>query len=137
MLTYWRTRLRRRRLACKRIFEVVREVVAATGVLSGKTRRALDSTVLDDAVATQDTVTQLIAAIRRGAPAVAVPSRRGRCGPGHDYDRAGKPGIAWDDTGRQGELVSGLVRDARCWIAALDGIALTDEDRPMRWAFWR
>ena len=31
----------------------------------GKTRRALDSAVLDDAVATQDTVTQLIAAIRR------------------------------------------------------------------------
>ena len=36
-------------------------------MLTGKTRRALDSTVLDDAVATQDTVTQLIAAIRRVA----------------------------------------------------------------------
>ena len=34
-------------------------------MLRGKTRRALDSTVLDDAVATQDTVTQLIAAVRR------------------------------------------------------------------------
>ena len=45
-----------------------REVIAATGVLAGKTRRALDSTVLEDAVATQDTVTQLIAAIRRVAP---------------------------------------------------------------------
>src|SRR5512144_1178396 len=63
-LTYWR-----RRLAGSgkpnRIFDVVRRVVAETGVLSGKTRRVLDSTVLDDAVATQDTVTQLIAAIRR------------------------------------------------------------------------
>ena len=39
--------------------------MAATGALSGKTRRALDSTILDDAVATQDTVTQLIGAIRR------------------------------------------------------------------------
>jgi hypothetical protein len=29
--------------------------VAQTGALTGKTRRALDSTVLDDAVATQDT----------------------------------------------------------------------------------
>ena len=38
-----------------------------TGALTGKTRRALDSTVLDDAVATQDTVTQLIAAVRRVA----------------------------------------------------------------------
>src|SRR3954454_13463127 len=57
VLTYWR-----RRLAASarpdRIFDAVREVVAATGALSGKTRRALDSTVLEDAVATQDTVTQ-------------------------------------------------------------------------------
>ena len=44
---------------------MVRQVVAETGVLTGKTRRALDSTVFDDAVATQDTITQLIAAIRR------------------------------------------------------------------------
>src|SRR3954451_1257325 len=64
VLTYWR-----RRLAASarpnRIFDAVREVVTATGALTGKTRRALDSTVLEDAVATQDTVTQLIAAIRR------------------------------------------------------------------------
>jgi hypothetical protein len=63
-LTYWR-----RRLAASdrpdRIFDAVKQVVAETGVLTGRTRRALDSTVLDDAVATQDTVTQLIAAIRR------------------------------------------------------------------------
>jgi hypothetical protein len=39
--------------------------VAQTWALAGKTRRALDSTVLDDAVATQDTVTRLIGAIRR------------------------------------------------------------------------
>src|SRR3954462_9326567 len=64
VLTWWG-----RRLAAwvrpNRIFEAVREVVAATGVLAGKTRRVLDSTILTDAVATQDTVTQLIAAIRR------------------------------------------------------------------------
>ena len=42
-----------------------RAVIAATGVLKGKRRRTLDSVVLDDAVATQDTVTQLIAAVRR------------------------------------------------------------------------
>ena len=60
-----------------RIFDAVKAVVAATGALAGKTRRALDSTVLDDAVATQDTVTQLIGAIRRGPP------RSPRCGAGH------------------------------------------------------
>ena len=62
VLTYWRRRLRDSARP-NRLFDVVRQVVAETGVLTGKTRRALDSTVLDDAVATQDTVTQLIAAI--------------------------------------------------------------------------
>jgi len=64
VLTYWRTRLRKSEHP-ERIFDAVRAVISATGILNGKTRRALDSTLLDDAVATQDTVTQLIAAIRR------------------------------------------------------------------------
>jgi len=64
VLTYWRTRLRKSEDP-ERIFDAVRSVIDATGVLKGKTKRALDSTLLDDAVATQDTVTQLIAAIRR------------------------------------------------------------------------
>ena len=37
--------------------------VLSVASLAGKRRRALDSTVLDDAVATQDTVTQLVAAV--------------------------------------------------------------------------
>lgn len=49
----------------QRIFDAVREVVTATGVLAGNTKRALDSVVLEDAMATQDPVTQLIAAVRR------------------------------------------------------------------------
>lgn len=64
LLTYFRRRLSRS-ADPMRIFTKVKEVVAATGVLKGKQRRALDSTVLDDAVATQDTVTQIVAAIRR------------------------------------------------------------------------
>jgi hypothetical protein len=63
-LTYWRRRLADSQRP-NRIFEAVKAVVAQSGALTGKTRRALDSTVLDDAVATQDTVTQLIGAIRR------------------------------------------------------------------------
>ena len=93
VLTYWR-----RRLAASarpnRIFDAVREVVAATGALPGKTRRALDSTVLEDAVATQDTVTQLIAAIRRVAPRPCPAGRSWsptHC-TGHDYTgRASRP----------------------------------------------
>ena len=112
VLTYWR-----RRLAVsarpRRIFEVVGQVVAETGVLAGKTRRALDSTVLDDAVATQDTVTQLIAAIRRVARVVpgAVEVIAEQC-TGHDYRDPGKPGIAWDDPQAREQVVDALVGDA-------------------------
>ena len=111
-LTYWR-----RRLAASdrpnRIFEAVKAVVAATGVLAGKTRRALDSTVLDDAVATQDTVTQLIAAIRRvrrEVPAAAAVIER-HC-TAHDYDDPGKPAVAWNDKAARDQLVDALVGDA-------------------------
>ena len=111
-LTYWR-----RRLAASerpnRIFDAVKAVVAQTGALTGKTRRALDSTVLDDAVATQDTVTQLIAAIRRvrrEIPAAAEVIET-HCS-AHDYDDPGKPAIAWNDKAARDQLVDGLVSDA-------------------------
>jgi len=54
-LTYWR-RLRESR-SPQRIFDAVRDVVTATGVLKDRSKPALDSVVLDDAVATRDTVT--------------------------------------------------------------------------------
>ncbi len=123
VLTYWRTRLRRSDRP-QRIFDAVREVVAATGVLAGKTRRALDSTLLDDAVATQDTVTQLISAIRRVRR--LVPEAAAVEVTGHDYDSAGKPGIAWDDPVAKQALITGLVNDALALIAALDGVAVDD-----------
>jgi hypothetical protein len=112
VLTYWRRRLADSERP-RRIFEVVGQVVAQTGVLAGKNRRALDSTVLDDAVATQDTVTQLIAAIRRVARVVpgAAEVVAAQCS-GHDYRDSGKPGIAWDDPQAREQLVDVLVGDA-------------------------
>ena len=47
-----------------RIFDSVRSVIDATGVFKGKARTALDSTLLDEATATHDTITRLISAIR-------------------------------------------------------------------------
>ena len=96
-----------------RIFDAVKAVSPQTGVLKGKTRRALDSTILDDAVATQDTVTQLIARDPPGPPGRA---RRGevvaaQC-TAHDYDDPGKPKIAWNDEPAREQLVDALVRDA-------------------------
>ena len=111
-LTYWR-----RRLAASdrpnRIFEAVKAVVAQSGALTGKTRRALDSTVLDDAVATQDTVTQLIGAIRRVRREVAGAAElvAAHCN-AHEYDDPGKPAIAWDDADARDRLVNALVGDA-------------------------
>jgi len=125
-LTYWR-----RRLAAsdrpQRIFEVVREVMTATGAVAGKQRRALDSTVLDDAVARQDTVTQLVAQIRRVGR--EVPGAKDLIGThctrlavltGQDYTATGKPPIAWDDQDAREELVTALVNDALALLAALD-----------------
>jgi hypothetical protein len=124
-LTYWR-----RRLAASdgpnRIFDAVKAVVAETGALAGKTRRALDSTVLDDAVATQDTVIQLIAAIRqvRGIVPGAGEVVAQRCS-AHHYDDPGKPAIAWNDAQARGELVDALVRDA---LAVLDALPAEQAD---------
>jgi IS5 family transposase len=111
-LTYWRRRLAASKRP-NRIFEAVRAVVAQTGALAGKTRRALDSTVLDDAVATQDTVTQLIGAIRRVRREVpeAAEVIATHC-TAHDYDDPGKPAIAWDDRDARDRLVDALVSDA-------------------------
>lgn len=124
VLTLWRNRLRQSE-APERIFDAVRAVVAETGVLKAKTRRALDSTVLDDAVATQDTVTQLIGAVRRVRR--VVPAARAIELAGHDYDDPSKPRIAWDDQGARDVLVSALVSDALTVLDALDGVAVTVE----------
>jgi transposase len=118
-LTVWRGRLRRS-VRPNRIFDAVRVVIAETGVLAGKTRRALDSTILDDAVATQDTITQLIAAIRRVARSVpgALEVIGQHCR-AHDYTRAGKPRIAWDDEAARSALVDALVADAHRLLGRL------------------
>ena len=124
-LTYWRRRLAASKRP-QRIFEVVAQVVTETGVLRGKNRRALDSTILEDAVATQDTVTQLISAIRRVAREVpgAAEIVAAHC-TGHDYTTAGKPRIAWDDPAARDQLVSALVSDALALLGHLDVDALT------------
>ncbi len=131
-LTYWRRRLAGSDRP-QRIFEVVREVIAQSGAVAGKQRRALDSTVLDDAVARQDTVTQLIASIRRVArdvpdakDLVAVHCTRLSGLTGQGYDQTGKPRIAWDDQAARDVLVTALVGDALALLAVLDIEAITE-----------
>lgn len=126
VLTYWRTRLRASSRP-ERIFEAVRAVIGATGVIKDKTRRALDSTLLDDAVATQDTVTQLISAIRRVRR--TLPALAGVGLHAHDYDAGPKPVIAWDDPVAKDQLVSALVNDALTLLAAAEGADLSEDGR--------
>ena len=116
-LVYWR-----RRIAASdrpyRINDAVRQVIEATGVLAGRRRRAVDSTILDDAVATQDTITQLIGAIRRvGREVPGAAEVIAAVCTGHDYSRPGKPLIDWTDPQAKDALVSALVTDANRVLA--------------------
>jgi hypothetical protein len=76
----------------------------------------------EDAVATQDTVTQLVAAIRRVRR--LIPAARAVKLGAHDYDRPGKPDCDWDDSDAKQALVSGLVNDALAVLAVVALLAL-------------
>ena len=126
-LVYWR-----RRIAASdrpdRVFDAVAEVIAQTAILRGRRKRCVDSTVFDDAVATQDTVTQLMAAMRKVArvvPGAGVVIGR-VCT--LDYSKPGKPAIDWDDAAAKDDLVSGLVNDALAVLADLTGPGAPERD---------
>ena len=126
-LVYWR-----RRIAASdrpdRVFDAVAEVIAQTGILAGRRRRCVDSTVFDDAVATQDTVTQLVAAMRKVARVVpgAAAAIAQVCT--LDYGKAAKPDIDWDDPQAKQDLVSDLVNDALAVLEELTGTGAPERD---------
>jgi Transposase domain (DUF772)/Transposase DDE domain len=126
-LVYWRKRIAKSGRP-HRVNDAVRKIVEETGVLRGRRRRAVDSTILADAVATQDTITQLVSAIRRVAREVpgAAEQIAAVC-TGHDYSRPGKPKIDWDDPAAKDALVSALVNDANAVVAALAGRDLDEQ----------
>jgi hypothetical protein len=110
----------------RRLFEDTKVVAAETGALKGRAR-VLDSTPVYDAVATQDTVTQLRAAIRKvlaGLDRAGGPlAGRVRAALERDdeYATAGKPPCDWDDRAAREALVDELVQDALAVLAVLDG----------------
>jgi hypothetical protein len=125
-LVYWRNRIARSKRP-HRVNDAVRKVIEETGVLRGRRRRAVDSTILADAVATQDTVTQLVSAIRKVAREVPGAAEQvARVCTGHDYSEPGKPKIDWDDPAARDALVSALVSDANALVAALEGHRLDE-----------
>jgi transposase len=125
-LVYWRRRIAKSECP-HRVNDAIRKIVEETGILKGRRRRAVDSTILADAVATQDTITQLVSAIRRVAR--EVPGAAGQIAAvctGHDYSQPGKPKIDWDDPGAKDALVSALVNDANALVQALKDAELDD-----------
>lgn len=110
----------------RRLFDDVNTTAAAAGLLRGR-RRVIDSTPLFDAVATQDTVIQVRAAIRkvlwsadRVDPAVAS-AVRAALTRDDDYATVGKPPCDWDDPKAREALVDALVRDAQAALGVLNG----------------
>jgi transposase len=125
-LVYWRKRLAKSGRP-HRVNDAVKTVIEQTGALRGRRRRVVDSTILADAVATQDTITQLVAAVRRvGREVPGAAEQVAAVCTGHDYSRPGKPKIGWDDPQARDALVSALVNDANALVAAFAGAQLEE-----------
>jgi Transposase DDE domain/Transposase domain (DUF772) len=115
----------------RRLFEDTKVVAKVTGALKSRAR-VLDSTPLHDAVATQDTVTQLRAAIRKllgtldQAGSGLAEAVRAVLVRDDEYASVGKPPCDWDDQAAREALVDALVRDARAALGVIDGETLPD-----------
>jgi len=112
----------------ERIFRMVLDVAKKAGTVGR--RRVLDSTPLYDAVATQDTVTMIRAAIRgllRVAGEPLATELRGVLKRDDDYATAGKPVCDWEDKAAREALIDALARDAHAVLAHLDDKALAVE----------
>jgi Transposase DDE domain/Transposase domain (DUF772) len=126
----------RNRLRCsgrpRRLFEDVNAVARRAGLLRGR-RRVIDSTPLYDSVSTQDTVTQLRAAIRkvlmvadRAGEATLAAEVRSVLARDDDYAGPGKPPCDWDDPAARQALVDALVRDCQAVLGVLHERVLSE-----------
>ncbi|MGH3733177.1 MAG: IS1182 family transposase [Acidimicrobiales bacterium] len=115
----------------RRMFDDTRLVARECGAMKNRAR-VFDSTPIYDAVATQDTVTQLRSSIRKllnvldssgeGALATRVRTVLTR---DDDYRSVGKPPCDWDDPASREQLVDELVTDAMAALRVLEGEELT------------
>lgn len=127
VLTLWRNKLRESKTP-QRIFDAVRAVITESGVIAKKTRRALDSTVLDDAVARQDTVTMIAAQIRRVRK--LIPELGSVWVREHNLE-PGRPPCDWEDPTDRDRLITELVDDAITLLYSIEdlqegGLILSD-----------
>ena len=113
----------------RRLFEDTRSAAVESGLMGNRVR-VVDSTPVYDAVATQDTVTQLRSAIRKllrtldqDHPDLAARVRAALTRD-DDYATSGKPPCDWDDAEAKEALIDALVRDALAALAVLEGQVL-------------
>ena len=102
-----------------RVFEVTLLAAGEAGLVGRK--RVLDSTALDDAVATMDTVTLIRSAIRgvlAGCTSWEEHEFRTVLTRDDDYRSVGKPSCDWEDRRARG-TVDALARDAHAVLAVL------------------
>jgi IS5 family transposase len=108
----------------KRFLEDTKVAAREAGVMGSRVR-VLDSTPIYDAVSTQDTVTQLRAAIRKLLRALEGSGLafkvRMALSRDDDYAGPGKPPCDWDDAEARDALVDALVCDALAALAVIDG----------------
>lgn len=105
-----------------RIFEAALAMAKEAGLVGRK--RVLDSTALYDAVATQDTVTMIRAALRALlsiADKELAAELRGVLKRDDSYEAPGKPACDWDDNAAREALVDALAWDAFAVLSALEG----------------
>ena len=118
----------------RRLLEDTKALAKGVGAM-GRRVRVLDSTPIYDAVATQDTVTQLRAAIRKvlivldNTDAGLAERVRAALCRDDDYAGPGKPPCDWDDSAAREALVDELVRDGLAALAVLDGAELSEPAR--------
>ena len=113
----------------KRFLDDTRVMARESGVMRDRVR-VLDSTPIYDAVTTEDTITQLRAAIRKTLAAlrldylVLAVAARVACRRDDDYLSPGRPPCDWDDREAKELLVDALVRDALAVLDVVDGEVL-------------
>lgn len=115
----------------RRMFEDTKVIATSSGAMRNRAR-VFDSTPIYDAVATQDTVTQLRAVIRkllvvldRTAALELGTKVRAALTRDDEYNTPGKPPCDWDDRAAREQLVDALVCDCLAVCGALEGEELT------------
>jgi len=121
VLVLWRNKLRASDRP-ERIFEAVRAVVESSGVLAKKNRRALDSTVLDDAVQRQDASTLITSQMRRVRK--LVPELRDKVYVREHNLLSGRPPCDFEDQDDIDRLISELVEDANELVFSVERLGL-------------